>query len=188
MIPALILQCLVTGIGFTHALSQRPSELRIQTSSGTVHGIYNDTARTVRGFLGIPFAEPPVNELRFTVPREKLPSTSPIDASSFSSPCPQTRSWSNKSILDVLPYNLWNSEAISEDCLYLNVWTPAEMHRDSRSKAAVMVFIHGGDFGWGGTSIAYYDGTNIVRDNQDTIVITIKYDGSRHRFASLDNC
>lgn len=175
---ALILHYLITAVRFTHALGQRPSELRIQTSSGMVHGIYNDTATTVRGFLGIPYAEPPMNELRFAPPRGKLPSSFPIDASSFSSPCPQTWSWSNKSILDVLPYNIWNSAAISEDCLYLNVWTPAAKHRKSDSKVAVMVFIHGGDFGFGGTSVAYYDGSNLVRDNKDIIVVTIKYGAS----------
>ncbi|CAI7602712.1 unnamed protein product [Penicillium pancosmium] len=175
MISALALQYFITAIGFTHTLGERPSELRIETSSGTVHGIYNDTATTVRGFLGIPYAEPPVNELRFAPPREKSPSSSPIDASSFSNPCPQTWSWSNKSILDVLPYNIWNSAAISEDCLYLNVWVPAAKHRKADSKAAVMVFIHGGDFGFGGTSVAYYDGSNIVRDNKDIIVATINY-------------
>jgi glutamate-1-semialdehyde 2,1-aminomutase len=73
---------------------------------------------------------------------------------------------------------LWNSAAISEDCLYLNVWAPAAKHREADRKAAVMVFIHGGDFGFGGTSIAYYDGVNIVRDNKDIIVVTIKYGAS----------
>ncbi|CAI7627281.1 unnamed protein product [Penicillium manginii] len=172
---SLVPQLLITSIGLTHVLGQRPSELRIQTSSGAVHGIYNDTATTVRGFLGIPYAEPPIDKLRFAPPRGKSPSSSPIDASSFSNPCPQTSSWSNESILNVLPYTLWNSAAISEDCLYLNVWAPAAKHREADRKAAVMVFIHGGDFGFGGTSIAYYDGVNIVRDNKDIIVVTINY-------------
>lgn len=189
MKPFLILETLLAGLGLTRALSQGSSELRIQTSSGIVHGIYNDSTTTVRGFLGIPYAEAPINGLRFAQPRRKLSQSSHIDASAFSSPCAQTGHWSNESILNVLPYIPWNLADISEDCLYLNVWTPAAKHRKSGNKAAVMVFIHGGDFGYGGTSIAYYDGTNIVRDNEDVIVVTIKYDVilPLHRYL-LINC
>lgn len=172
----LILNCVAALFRLNYAFSLQPSELRVKTSSGVFQGIYNDTAETVRGFLGIPYAEPPINELRFQQPRRKSASPSPREASSFSSPCPQTTAWSNESILNVLPYNLWNSAQISEDCLYLNVWAPATKHQNHNKRAAVMVFIHGGDFAFGGTSIAYYDGTNIVRDNEDVIVVTIKYE------------
>lgn len=176
MKPLLILEYLIAGLSLTCALGERSSELRVQTSSGIVHGIYNDSTTMVRGFLGIPYADAPINGLRFAQPRRKLPQSSHIDASVFSSPCAQTGHWSNESILNVLPYIPWNLADISEDCLYLNVWAPAAKHRKANNKAAVMVFIHGGDFGYGGTSIAYYDGVNVVRDNKDVIVVTLKYD------------
>ncbi|KAJ5085969.1 hypothetical protein N7532_010740 [Penicillium argentinense] len=165
---------LLTKIPLAHALLQPSPELRVDTSSGVVHGIYNDTTATVRGFLGIPYAEPPVHDLRFAQPRKRSPLPSPIDASSFSKPCPQMNHKFGDSILDVLPYQIWNVNDISEDCLYLNVWAPSAKHSGETSKAAVMVFIHGGDYEFGGTSIAYYDGTNMVRDNKDLIVVTLK--------------
>lgn len=170
-----ILGFLVAGLALAQALSQAPSELGVQTSSGLVHGIYNDSTSLVRGFLGIPYAEPPIDELRFAQPRRNSPLSSPINASAFSKPCPQATKLSSESILNVLPYTIWDSTVFSEDCLYLNVWAPASKHTKPGSKAAVMIFIHGGDFGYGGTSISYYDGTNIVRDNEDVIVVTLKY-------------
>ena len=169
-----ILGSLSAGLDLAHALSQAPPELRVQTSSGLVQGIYNESTSSVRGFLGIPYAEPPIDDLRFAQPQRKSPLSSPINASAFSKPCPQATKLSNEFILNVLPYTIWSSEIYSEDCLYLNVWAPASKHTKPGNKAAVMIFIHGGDFGYGGTSIAYYDGTNIVRDNEDVIVVTLK--------------
>ncbi|KAL2702622.1 hypothetical protein AAEP93_006920 [Penicillium crustosum] len=155
----------------------RPSELRVITSSGFVNGIYNDSAQTVRAFLGIPYAEPPVQQLRWAPPRPKSPPRRPIDASSFSSPCPQVYRYSNESIYSVLPSMIWNSGDMSEDCLYLNIWTPSLWHRGYRGLcgAAVMMFIHGGSYDTGGSSVGYYDGTNLVQDQDDLIVVTFNY-------------
>ncbi|CAI7659693.1 unnamed protein product [Penicillium glandicola] len=153
------------------------SELRVVTSSGSLNGIYNNTEHTVRGFIGIPYAEPPVQELRWAPPRPKSPPQSPIDASSFRSPCAQVYTYSNNSIWSVLPYNIWNSGDMSEDCLYLNIWAPSAKHRGygGLRKAAVMMFIHGGSYSTGAASVAYYDGTNLVHNHNDIIVVTINY-------------
>ncbi|KAJ5940611.1 hypothetical protein N7516_000779 [Penicillium verrucosum] len=155
----------------------RPPELHVATSSGVVNGIYNDSARTVRAFLGIPYAEPPVQELRWEPPRPKSPPGRPIDASSFSSPCPQVYTYSNESIYNVVPATIWNSADMSEDCLYLNIWAPSFKRRGYRglSRAAVMVFIHGGSHDIGGSSVSYYDGTKLVRNQDDLIVVTFNY-------------
>ncbi|OQD96557.1 hypothetical protein PENSOL_c015G11969 [Penicillium solitum] len=155
----------------------RPPELRVMTSSGFVNGIYNDSAQTVRAFLGIPYAEPPVQELRWAPPRPKSPLRRPIDASSFSSPCPQVYSYSNESIYSVLPSMIWNSGDMSEDCLYLNIWAPSFWRRGYRGlrRAAVMMFIHGGSYDTGGSSVGYYDGTNLVQNQDDLIVVTFNY-------------
>lgn len=154
----------------------RPSELRVVTSSGFVNGIYNDSAHTVRAFLGIPYAEPPIQELRWAPPHPKSPPGRPIDASSFSSPCPQVYTYSNESIYSVLPSMIWNSGDISEDCLYINIWAPSFDHRGYRGfcRATVMMFIHGGSYDTGGSSIGYYDGTNLVQNQDDLIVVTFK--------------
>lgn len=65
---------------------------------------------------------------------------------------------------------------MSEDCLYLNIWTPSLWHRGYRGLcgAAVMMFIHGGSYDTGGSSVGYYDGTNLVQDQDDLIVVTFK--------------
>lgn len=154
----------------------RPPELRVVTSSGFVNGIYNDSAHTVRAFLGIPYAEPPIQELRWAPPRPKSPPGRPIDASSFSSPCPQVYTYSNESIYSVLPSMIWNPRDMSEDCLYVNIWAPSFEHRGYRGlrRAAVMMFIHGGSYGTGGSSVGYYDGTNLVQNQDDLIVVTFK--------------
>jgi carboxylesterase type B len=150
------------------------AELHIVTTSGIINGKYNNTARTVRGFIGIPYAEPPVGRLRWAPPRPKSPQ-SPIDASSFSNPCAQVYTYSNESIWSILPYKIWNAADMSEDCLYMNIWTPSIKHQNKKKpKAAVMMFIHGGSYASGSGSVGYYDGTNLVQDNEDIIVVTFK--------------
>ncbi|CAG8888768.1 unnamed protein product [Penicillium egyptiacum] len=164
------------GVNVAALAGYRSPELRVVTSSGSLNGIYNNSAQTVRAFLGIPYAEPPVNELRWAPPHPKSPTRSPIDASSFSSPCPQVYRYSNESIWSILPYMIWNSGDMSEDCLYMNIWAPSIKHRDREvHKAAVMMFIHGGSFDTGSSSVAYYDGTNLVQNHDDLIVITFNY-------------
>ncbi|KAJ5950156.1 uncharacterized protein N7479_008569 [Penicillium vulpinum] len=154
----------------------RSPELRVMTSSGYLNGIYNDSAHTVRAFIGIPYAESPVQELRWAPPHPKSLARTPIDASSFRSPCPQVYTYSNESIWSVLPCKIWNSGDTSEDCLYMNIWAPSIKHRSYRGlhKGAVMMFIHGGSYSSGGSSVAYYDGTNLVQ-NHDVIVVTFNY-------------
>ncbi|CAG7989479.1 unnamed protein product [Penicillium salamii] len=153
-----------------------PPELQIVTSSGIISGKYNNTAETVRGFIGIPYAEPPVGSLRWTPPLPKL-SHNLVDASSFSNPCAQVYIYSDHAIWNVLPYKIWNKANMSEDCLYMNIWAPSakRRHQKREKKAAVMMFIHGGSFFSGSGSVGYYDGTYLVQDNEDIIVVTFNY-------------
>ncbi len=60
----------------------------------------------------------------------------------------------------------------SEDCLYLNVWTAEGF---AGQKRAVMVFIHGGSYGWGGTADPIYDGHNFVKDHPEIVLVTVAY-------------
>ncbi|KAL2870549.1 Alpha/Beta hydrolase protein [Aspergillus lucknowensis] len=156
------------------ALGAAAPELHVLTSSGPVHGIYNDSASTVRAFLGIPYAEAPTGDLRFAPPREKSPSHSPIDASKYGPPCPQLYNPSNQSIWDVLPYGPWNTADMTEDCLSINVWTPSK-GRLGDNKAAVLLFVHGGGYTSGAGSNEVYDGVELVRDNEDAILVTFNY-------------
>ncbi|KAL4733645.1 Alpha/Beta hydrolase protein [Aspergillus similis] len=163
---------------------QTPSDLIVATSSGIVHGIYNDTDQKVRAFLGIPYAETPTGDLRFAPPQSRSPSQHPINASTFGAPCPQVYNYDNESIWSVLPYRIWNAEDMSEECLFVNVWTPAE-HQTRRSTAekegkgkekgkAVMLFIHGGGFGEGAGSVGFYDGVDLASSG-DVVVVTFNY-------------
>ncbi|KAJ0418575.1 Alpha/Beta hydrolase protein [Aspergillus carlsbadensis] len=135
----------------THA-----SDLCLRTSTGQVRGAYVDSERSVRGFLGIPYAEPPVGDLRWAPPKARRASR--VDATSFGARCPQDRTLAPN---------------ISEDCLSLNIWTPSSK-RLSRP-AAVMLYIHGGSYTMGAGSEDSVNGMNIVRDHEDVIVVTINY-------------
>ncbi|BCS19734.1 uncharacterized protein APUU_20166A [Aspergillus puulaauensis] len=157
----------------------RDLDLQIQTTSGPIHGIYNDTSSTVRAFLGISYAESPTGNHRFAPPqpKSKSPSDSPINASAFTGPCPQAYSHDNQSIWSILPYAIFNPAQMTEDCLSVNVWAPSvqRLRKEKSGKAAVLVFIHGGAFTGGAGSVGFYDGANLVREQEGVIVVTFNY-------------
>jgi para-nitrobenzyl esterase len=117
----------------------------------------------LRIFRGIPFAKPPLGDLRFRRPEPAEPWSGVRDASRFGSSAPQT-----KLQIDFLPGMDVGEQ--SEDCLYLNVFAPAAggAHRP------VLVWIHGGAFTIGSGSQALYDVRPIVRRG-DVIVVTVNY-------------
>ncbi|GAB1213866.1 hypothetical protein ATERTT37_003019 [Aspergillus terreus] len=140
------------------------SKLTIPVDDYTITG-YRD-ARSFR-FLGIPFADPPVNELRFAPPK---PYSGPkdIDATKLSDSCIQSQS----------SFGTLSNGGISEDCLYLNVYTPivpaGEKHGKPLRKKPVAVYFYGGAFTKGTSAMIDYDGGNLASRN-DVIVVTINY-------------
>ena len=115
----------------------------------------------VISYKGIPFAKPPINNLRWHPPEECENSENIFEAYYFQK-CPvQTED----------PGETSSYYEIGEDCLYLNIWK----YNDNKNNKAVMVFIHGGAFGWGGAIDPLYDGHNFVKDHKDIIVVTITY-------------
>ncbi|KAL2838666.1 Alpha/Beta hydrolase protein [Aspergillus pseudodeflectus] len=160
-------------------LASWASELTVSTTSGTVQGFYNDSsAQTVRAFLGIPYAEPPVGIRRWAPPVPKKSLKSWLDAHEFGPSCPLRYSPSDNDIYSVLPYSPPHPDYISEDCLSLNIWAPSRRHTSlaGRSKeAAVLVFIHGGAFVSGTSAVPFYDGAPFVRDNENVIIVTLNY-------------
>jgi para-nitrobenzyl esterase len=110
-------------------------------------------------FLGLPFAQPPVGDLRWREPAPVKPWSGIREASDFRPSCAQIDAG-------------WNHDAAergSEDCLYLNVWTP---EWPVSSPRAVMVWLHGGA-NMGGTASFGYHGTALAR--HDVIVVTVNY-------------
>jgi glutamate-1-semialdehyde 2,1-aminomutase len=155
------------------------SELTVSTTSGTVHGFYNDSStRTVRAFLGIPYAEPPIGIRRWAPPVPKKSPRSRLGGHEFGPSCPLLYSPSDNDIYSVLPYSLPHPDYISEDCLSLNIWAPSRRHAKlsgTSNKAAVLVFIHGGAFVSGSSTVPFYNGASLVRDNDNVIIVTLKF-------------
>jgi len=127
--------------------------------NGKFEGTLEEETNVI-SFKGIPYAKAPVGDLRWKAPQDVEASSETIAAKQYSN--------------SAIQY-LWFSEDIttevSEDCLYLNVWT-----KDLKAKdKAVMVFFHGGSYAWGGSSEPLYDGQYIVSENNDVIVVTVNY-------------
>ncbi|KAK2762608.1 hypothetical protein FQN54_000781 [Arachnomyces sp. PD_36] len=150
-----------------HASSAGTSlPLEVETSSGTVEGF--NPHKSLRAFLGIPYARPPVGDLRFKPPQALPPSNSSslIDATKFGNSCVQFR-------YKVLAADkLGPSTGESEDCLTLNVWGPAKKNEEL---LPVLVWVYGGGFGEGGSSDPMYDPTELVKKHQDVMFVSFNY-------------
>ncbi|XP_019623070.1 PREDICTED: carboxylesterase 5A-like [Branchiostoma belcheri] len=126
------------------------------TSSGQIAG-FTSTAdgRTVENYLGVPFAAPPTDSLRFAPPRPVQPWEGVRNASVFGSECVQTSP----------------GGPMSEDCLYLNVYVPRQVGQ--AAALSVMVYIHGGAFQFG--SASNMEGVDWLAAVGDVIVVTLNY-------------
>jgi para-nitrobenzyl esterase len=135
----------------------------VNTTAGKVSGVENNG---IQVFKGIPFAAPPVGDLRWKAPQPVTPwdgvkkcvafGASPVQAPPVPFMC-----WSEEYLIP--------KEPIGEDCLYLNVWAP----KKSTIKKAVLVYIYGGGFRSGGAGCAIYDGTAMAK--KDIVFVTINY-------------
>ena len=115
-------------------------------------------------FKGIPFAQPPVGGRRWLPPEKPASWNSTRDARNFAPIAPQ-----NPVVLQALQA-MRIEEPQSEDCLYLNIWTP----KTGPGNRPVMVWLHGGAFAIGSGSQALYDGSTLARRG-DVVVITVNY-------------
>jgi len=133
----------------------------IQTKSGLIQGSMTDR---IRMFRRIPYASPPIDELRWAEP-QYIPSwgNNTVDATLDPPGCPQ---------LCELPPKTCPTE-ISEDCLYLNIYTPLNITTSS-PKVPVLIFIHGGNFKQGYSGGLLYNGTDLV-NYTNTILVSINY-------------
>ena len=131
----------------------------------TANGIVESTAAPkdgVRSFKGLPFAQPPTGELRWREPQPVKNWTGVRNADQFGPSCMQRLSPGA---------DYWlRGKGMSEDCLYLNVWTPA---RSGRERLPVLVYIFGGGFQNGDGSKPRYDGENMAR--KGIVAVSINY-------------
>lgn len=146
----------------------------VNTKSGTIIGHAAEGYPLVSEYLGIPFAKPPVGNLRFASP-EPYTGTTTITANTQPSSCPQAPATVNSS----LPQNWQNLDGrkasfanhTSEDCLYLNVWNKAS---STNTPKAVMIWLYGGGFHSGGISDDSESGALFVNE-QDIIMVSANY-------------
>ncbi|MCX7283329.1 MAG: carboxylesterase family protein [Novosphingobium sp.] len=154
----LIFAAIAALVSMQPARAAAPSPA-VQTASGMVQGKMLD--RRVRAFLGIPYARPPVRDLRWKAPAPTEPWRGVLHADRFAPECtqpmrgPETNQYSGADI-------------VSEDCLYLNVWAQAGLR-----KAPVIVYIHGGAFYAGSGSVGIYDGEALA--SEGAVFVNLNY-------------
>ncbi len=179
-----MLQTALAG-GFAAACSQTPrvtgggNGLVVETSAGRIEGYAEGAAKV---FKGVPYGASTAGEGRFMPPRPPEPWTGVKQVRAFGPWAPQGASTAPFPPRSDLPgdypddqprrliANLPSGTGPGEDCLVLNVWTPAA----DRAKRPVLVWLHGGGFSAGSGSSTWYDGVNMAT-RQDVVVVTINH-------------
>ena len=167
----------ITGEAYDGALA-------VKCHNGTFVGAETDG---VRSYKGIPYAMAPVGMRRWKAPEPAAPGSGVYEALYFGRSCIQTEEASERASLYMQ----------GEDCLTLNIWTGSPKEEAPSDTAAptaeepaapsdvpghnspagkpVMVFIHGGSYGWGGTADPLYDGHHFVKRRGDVVLVTVNY-------------
>lgn len=132
--------------------------------------VLSQNRKPLTQFLGIPFAEPPIGELRFRKPKPKQPWRTPLNATVPPNTCVQSF---DTYFGDFYGSTMWNPNTnLSEDCLYLNVFVPGKVNPSK--KLAVLVWVYGGGF-WSGTStLEVYNG-KIFTVEENVILVSMNY-------------
>ena len=147
-------------IGLLNTVAAAPAPDVVQTANGAVEG-RGVQPSGVRIFRGIPFAQPPTGELRWQEPQTVKNWKGVRPALEFAPRCMQAR------VFDDMRFR---SNGVSEDCLYLNVWTPAKANRE---RLPVLVYFYGGGFVSGDSSEPRYDGESMAA--KGIVVVTVNY-------------
>ncbi len=136
------------------------SDLQVKTVNGIVQGILNHSTE-VRSFKGVPFAAPPVGTLRWKAPQPVENWNGVLKADKFGPRAMQPAIFGDM---------VFRSNGMSEDCLYLNVWSPA---KHGKAKLPVLVYFYGGGFVAGDASEPRYDGESMAQ--KGIVVVTVNY-------------
>jgi para-nitrobenzyl esterase len=136
--------------------------LKVKTDKGSIIG-YSEN--DIHIYKGVPFAAPPIDNLRWKAPEEHQPWEGVLNTKEFSA-SPMQRLPE--------PFMMWTQEFIappeplSEDCLYLNIWA-----KNTKEKKPVFVWIYGGGFNSGSAACAIYDGKEYAKE--DVVFVSINY-------------
>jgi len=149
----------LTGMYAGHAQGDKPGAPLAKTSNGVLEGSVE--ASGIHSFKGVPFAAPPVGELRFREPQPVHSWKGVRKADKFGPRAMQLPLFSDMN---------FRSNGMSEDCLYLNVWTPA---KSSGEKLPVLVYFYGGGFVGGDGSEYRYDGESLA--TKGIVTVTVNY-------------
>ncbi|XP_040903059.1 acetylcholinesterase-like [Toxotes jaculatrix] len=160
-------------------------DLVISTRHGKVQGkLLSVPGGDVRAFLGIPYGKPPLGKLRFRAPEPVERWEGVRDATTFPKSCYQLR---DAAFPGFQGAEMWNPNTpLSEDCLYLNVWSPPFNKTQPQQLAPVLVWIYGGGFAMGTSSLDIYDG-RFLSKSEDVVVVSMNYRLGAFGFLSLPN-
>lgn len=153
---------IATAMGVATACAAAGPVVTIE--SGRIQGVAGGPASPVQIFRGIPFAAPPVGDLRWREPQPVAHWQGVRDATQFGARCMQLPLFSDM---------MFRSPAPSEDCLTLNVWTPAKLGGARRAKLPVLFYVYGGGFQAGDSSEKRYDGAAMAA--RGIVVVTVNY-------------
>jgi para-nitrobenzyl esterase len=158
-----VLLPLMLGLGSIPCHSQNNNSFPVQTSieNGIIEGNY-DVGEGLSMYFGIPFAQPPVGDLRWKAP-QPLENWEGIR---------ETKKFGPRAVQsNVFGDMRFRSDGISEDCLYLNVWTPANRHARN---LPVLVYFYGGGFVAGDGSEPRYDGASMAKKGMVTVTVNYR--------------
>ena len=156
-IALLLSACLTAPIATAQTTG---SSAQVVSVSGTVEGV---RVSNLLSFKGLPYAAPPVGELRWREPQAAPVWQGVRSASAYGAACPQKPGLS-------VSAGAGDPGPLSEDCLFLNVWTP---RAGAAAKLPVMVWIHGGALIFGAGSPPFYDGSALAA--RGAVVVTLNY-------------
>jgi para-nitrobenzyl esterase len=152
----------------------------VVTTAGTVRGNRERagrSARTISAFRGVPYAAPPLAALRFKAPQPLEPWSGVREATQ---PAPSPMQSASSPFSGVIPGNLVG--AVSEDCLTVDVWSPA----NPGDNLPVLVWVYGGAYLTGGSTLVTYDGSTLAADH-GVVVVSVNYRLGAMGFLWLDD-
>lgn len=158
------------GLGLTLVLAALAAPAQaadgpiVTVDSGKLQGVAATGSSPVQVFRGIPYAKPPVGDLRWREPRAAASWDGVRAADRFGARCMQKHMWDDM---------FFRSPSASEDCLYLNIWTPANLGKAASAKLPVLVYIYGGGFIAGASDEPRYDGAAMAA--RGIVVVTVNY-------------